>query len=57
MDDVISFGKYKEDTIAEIIDKDPDYLEWAIFNVEDFELDDEALNFLENALGHEPEPP
>ena len=50
LDDEISFGKYKDDTILEIIKTDPSYLGWALENVEGFELDAEAFEALSEAI-------
>jgi hypothetical protein len=47
LNDRISFGKYEHDTIEEILDKDPDYIEWALDQIEGFSLDEEALEYAE----------
>lgn len=49
--DSITFGKHKGEVIQEIIDDDPDYLAWAIDEIVWFELDDQACQALEQALG------
>ena len=35
-------GKYKGLTIAEVINRDPNYVAWALKNIGHFELDEEA---------------
>jgi hypothetical protein len=52
--DELPFGQYKEDTIEEVIEKDPDYIIWAINNVEDFELDEEATRALREVMDEVP---
>lgn len=43
LDDKLQFGKYKNYlTIREIIEKDPDYIEWLFDNASTFDLDAEA---------------
>jgi uncharacterized protein (DUF3820 family) len=31
---IMPFGKYRGETIAWIVDKDPDYAEWVVENIE-----------------------
>lgn len=52
LDSVINFGQYKKYgyTISEILDIDPDYLEWCLDNVEWFALSQEALDILRDIL-------
>ncbi len=42
----LGFGKYGERTVRKVIDVDPDYIEWALNEVDDFELDDNAMRYL-----------
>ena len=53
LEDPIAFGKYKPQrlTIAQIIDRDPTYIEWLLDNVDRFDLDDEAFEYYERQLG------
>lgn len=55
LNDKITFGKHKGLTIKEIIEDDPSYLEWALDEVDGFELDDAAIAALELAL-HQNDP-
>lgn len=50
LDDVIDFGKYKNKTIREIIDDDPDYIEWALDETDNFgfDLDLEAYYYYQD---------
>lgn len=48
--DKISFGRHKGEAIQDIIDDDITYIEWAIDTVDGFELDDDALEFFNEAL-------
>ncbi len=50
--DKITFGKYRGDTIKEIIDNAPTYIEWALDEVDWFELDDEAMAEYERAIAY-----
>ena len=43
-DTVLTFGKYKEETVEEVLKKDPSYLVWAADNIEWFELDKKIYN-------------
>lgn len=49
--DILGFGGYSKATIGEIIDDDPTYLEWALDEVDGFELTDPAAKLLAKALG------
>jgi hypothetical protein len=46
----IQFGKYKGDTIAEILAKVPQYIEWCLDEVKGFSLDDKAYEVYEEAI-------
>jgi len=51
LQDQITFGKkHKGETIAEVIESDPGWLDWAIENIVWFVLDNEAYDLLEEAL-------
>jgi hypothetical protein len=52
LDDILNFGKYKNWTIQEVIDENPDYLAWAIDNIEWFNLDKTSNSRLEAALSY-----
>lgn len=47
LDDFMYFGKYKNDdrNIRDIIDNDPDYMEWVLDEVDGFELDGPAMGY------------
>lgn len=47
LDDVIRFGKHQDKTVGQVSAQDPTYLEWALDNIDGFELDDEAGQRLE----------
>jgi hypothetical protein len=49
--DALTFGKHKGETIQEVLDDAPDYLAWAIDEIDWFELDSQADQALEQALG------
>lgn len=40
------FGKYKGETIEDIIENDPQYVDWCLENVKHFSLNDEAEELL-----------
>ncbi len=42
----LGFGKYSGRTVRKVIDVDPDYIEWALNEVDDFDLDDNAMRYL-----------
>lgn len=46
----LTFGKYKGDTVEEVLNNKPSYLEWAIDTIEWFELDEEAQGELEKTF-------
>ncbi len=48
--DKMTFGKYRGDTVQEVIDNAPSYIEWALDEVNGFELDDEAMVEYEQAI-------
>ena len=50
LDTVVNFGKkHNGETIREIIDDDPEWLAWAVDEIDWFELDDEAEAALDEA--------
>ncbi len=50
---IFTFGIHKGETVAEVIEDDPSYIEWCLDDVDGFELDSEASAALEKALGLE----
>lgn len=47
----LTFGDHVGQTVEEVLQEAPTYIEWAVDEVERFELDDEASAALEEALG------
>jgi hypothetical protein len=47
---ILRFGKYRDSTIAEILELDPTYIEWCTENINDFVLDKEAQEELYDCL-------
>lgn len=43
---VLEFGKYKGQTIQQVMKSDPNYLHWALQNIPDFRLNKNALLLL-----------
>lgn len=52
LEDKLAFGKYKGYLIEEIIDDDPNYIEWAIDEIEWFKLDQNATKKLNDKQGY-----
>ena len=48
--DRFNFGKHRGKTIKQVIDKDPTYVEWAIKNVDGFELNLQADDYFEESM-------
>jgi len=48
--DVLTFGKYKDSTIREVINEDPKWLDWAIKKVEFFNVTEEVRELVADAL-------
>jgi uncharacterized protein (DUF3820 family) len=44
LDTPLAFGKYKGRTVEDVLQCDPAYLLWAMENVDQFEVDDDAIN-------------
>lgn len=44
------FGKYKDDTLEEVILFDPEYIEWALDEIQGFKLDDEAMEKYQKSI-------
>lgn len=42
IDDELLFGRYAGATVREVVKANPGYIKWAISNIPDFDLDDEA---------------
>ena len=53
LDDLLTFGKYKNEIIEDIIDLDPKYIEWALKDVSWFGLTDEALEELQSSIEYD----
>lgn len=47
---VLRFGKHRGETIKEIISDDVTYIEWALDEVDGFELDEAAMDLYEKQL-------
>lgn len=54
MDHVLTFGKYKGESIEDILETDPQYLIWLHNNSEYFELDYRLLEIAEEGFTTEP---
>lgn len=52
---VLEFGKYKGQTIQQVMKSDPNYLHWALQNIPDFKLNKNALLLLPPYREHEHE--
>jgi len=50
MDTVLQFGRYQEFTVEEVIQLNPQYVDWMIREFEDCEFDDEVLDAVEKKL-------
>ena len=50
LNSLLSFGKHKGETIKTVIANDPTYLDWAIGEIQGFELDGDAEEALDKAL-------
>lgn len=50
-DSIFWFGKYKDIPVIDIIQANPDYIEWCIINVKGFELDEEMDHLLSWRIG------
>lgn len=48
-EDVLTFGKYKGQTIGEVFDENPQWLEWAMENVEGFDFDEKDKDAIYDA--------
>lgn len=46
----LSFGKYQGKTLHRVIKQDPDYVLWALDNVDSFDIDEEATEVLNMEL-------
>ena len=53
LDSRFTFGTHKGRTVQEVINDDSDYIEWALDNVDRFELDSAASDALDESLGHD----
>ncbi len=53
LDDRLGFGPHQSATIRQVIDDDPDYIEWAFNTIDGFELDDEAMHYLAQRYWHD----
>lgn len=45
---VFTFGKYKNHSLRFVLWNDPEYVQWCVDTLDDFELDEEALELLQN---------
>lgn len=52
IDTVFSFGKYEGDSIEEIAEFDPSYIEWCITELKNFYIDEDTLQKLESTYEH-----
>lgn len=54
LDHVLTFGKYKGETVGDILEVDPQYLIWLHNNSEFFELNYRLLEIAEDGFTTEP---
>jgi len=47
LDTIITFGTHKGKTIEYLCDEHPDYIDWCMENIKEFELDNEAYAYWE----------
>jgi len=45
---VFAFGKFEGSTLDEVMDEEPSYIRWCMDYVDNFEISDEALGYLES---------
>lgn len=43
LDTLFTFGKYEGKTLKEIIEQEPDYLDWCVINLDHFYLSDDMV--------------
>lgn len=48
--DILTFGKHKGETVQYAIDDDAQYIDWAFSNIEWFDLDAEAIDYLSETM-------
>ena len=48
--DKITFGKHKGETLEEVILSNPTYIEWALDEIDSFEIDDEAMGKYQTSI-------
>jgi len=48
--DKMTFGKYKNDLVEDVILSDVKYIEWALDDIDWFELDDKAMSIYERSI-------
>ena len=46
----LNFGKYEGITVEKAIETDPDWVAWAADNIDWFELDEDAIEYLDIVL-------
>lgn len=49
LEDVFTFGKYQNESVGNVIEDDPTYIDWALDEIPNFSLDAEAKSELEKA--------
>jgi hypothetical protein len=47
--DTLTFGKHKDRNLKDVIDDDPQYIDWCFSNIEWFDLDAIAIDYLKEA--------
>lgn len=50
LDDLIQFGKWAGQTLRTVIERDPSYVQWALREVNNFYISEEAQQLLDEAL-------
>ena len=50
LDDELPFGKYSGKLLRDVIEEDPDWIQWAIENISTFEVSDAATSELQLIL-------
>ena len=50
LNDRVDFGKHRNKTWKTVILEDPDYIQWAFDNIQNFSLDEEAIEVWHNRM-------
>ncbi len=50
LNDTLPFGKHQGEKLQDVIDNDPEYVDWMVKNIATFDIGADAIDYLDDSL-------